>query len=470
MSDASDKAKAPPKPADRPVAKPAAPPDGSPRFKTLDEVEKALIRLRQSEIELDEALITQMNDFFVEGPKPSEPELSLHWLDQAEALLKRFVDTVEGIRDEHTEHLADLNPALVATELTKTEGQVRVELNALKGTRFAGEKAVWRDRIKRNLDALRDKQARQAEKLLHEVVRTPEGRLIVRPTDAWWEAYTAWLVQVHEILRAHIRALLEERWPRFIQEHVQPVMKPLDAELRVELPTVPLDQLPNPFAIAKRTPAAHYRDADDHVSLDANQDVTRPQEVILTHEIDRAVMTAPQGGVFGILKSFGGTVLAPLVVLIPGVPMAAKGLISVSIAIPAAIVGVKRQRKLRTVIEAERVSKSTEALKQKLVGDFAKRLARHSMDLEVFVLGYNAEVQKRVFSYLSDAIDRELERRKGMIPEEKTLLQRRKQQLQRRVKVFEEQVLKPLGGVLVDLELRRKELRREVQRRASGEG
>ena len=45
--------------------------------------------------------------------------------------------------------MANLNPAQMQAEFSKTEAQVRAELNALKGLRFGAEKAAWRDRVDR---------------------------------------------------------------------------------------------------------------------------------------------------------------------------------------------------------------------------------------------------------------------------------------------------------------------------------
>lgn len=472
MSDAPPKTKpgAGPATAAQPAARSAPNADWSPRFRSLEEVDKTLIRLRQSDIELDLALISRIEDFLATLRTTYEPALSLAWLDAAENILRELSDRLDGLKEDHVEKLTELNPLQFQAELNKTEAQVRAELNALKGARFSVEKQAWRERIDKNLAALRLKQEGQAEKLQH-VAEVNAERVVVRPSEEFWSAYSAWLLQAHDVLREHLRKLLVERWTRFIDEHVAPVVKPLDASFAIDLPMVPIDDLPNPVRVAAPYPTPlHYRDNGLPTTAPrVEADVSAPSEVIHAHEIDRAASGAAQGGGLGALQRFAPAIMSPLVMLVPGVPLVAKTLVGIVVAVPTVLLGMKKQRAVRRVVQAERVEKAAELLKKKLVDDFRKRMERHRMDVEAFVRDYNAAVQQLIFQRLSVLVDRELEQRSALLPQQKAELQARKQRLSARVQVLEG-ASRVMSSVLVELEMRRRVLRDEVTRRASEGG
>lgn len=442
--------------------KPVAAVDWSPRFKSMEEVDKAVIRLRQIDLDVDLGLLSQLEDVFA-GEKPQgDPALSIEWLDRAQRLIEVFSDVLEGLKGEHAERLADLNPAQIQSELAKTEQQVRSELNTLKGTRFAAERAAWRERVEKNLAALALKQTAQAAKLkvTHEVM--PDGRIVVRPDDEWWRAYTAWLFDAHEVLRDHLDRLLLDRWPRFIEDNVRPVVRALDASFSVELPEIELDRLPNPVS-ARGRERSPWSDAPP-----PDAGVTPPEEVLLSHEIDRSVASgSAQGGPLGLAQRFLPALLSPMVMLIPQVGSAAKVLVGVAVAVPAVVIGMRKQRAVRALVLADRVERSTETLRKKLETDFQRRMGRHKMDVEAYVRDYNAAVQQRIFAALSQLVDTELQRRGALLPQQRQELLARKQRLQARVAVLD-QSSKAMSGVLVDLELRRRALRDELHRRAAG--
>ncbi len=469
MSDAPSKNKPAVAPATAapPAAKSAPSADWSPRFRSLEEVDKTLIRLKHSDIELDLALMSRVEDFFASLRPTNDPAVSVAWLDSAERLLKELSDRLDGLKEDHVEKLTDLNPQQFQVELNKTEAQVRAELNALKGARFGLEKQAWRERVDKNLANLRLKQEGQAEKLKHTATTGPD-RITVRPSDEFWTAYAAWLVEVHGVLRRHLSDLLVDRWTRFIDEHVAPVVKPLDASFSLDLPHVPIDDLPNPVVVAAPYPKPlHYRDSGLSGTERRDEvDVKAPEEVILAHEIDRAASGAAQGGGLGAMQRYAPAILSPLVMLVPGVPIIAKTLVGVVVAVPAVIIGMKKQRAVRLIVEQERVEKAAETLKRKLVDDFRKRMERHRMDVEAFVRDYNAAVQQLIFQRLSALVDRELEQRSSLLPQQRAELQARKQRLSGRVQVLEG-ASRVISSVLVELELRRRVLREELTRRMS---
>ncbi len=453
-----------------PAAKPSVAPDWSPRFKALEEVDKALIRLRQGDVELDMALLVRAEDFFASDKPLADPALSLDWLDRAQETLEQLTDALEGLKGDHAERLADLNPAQVQTELAKTTQQVQTELNSLKGARFTAERAVWRTRVEQNLAALKLKQERQADKLQHTHEATPEGRVIVRPTNEWWEAYTRWLLEVHDLLRDHLKKLLLDRWPKFIDEHVRPVVKTLDAEFVVAMPEVALDELQNPVAV--QTPGrdpVHYRDGGASPTRGGEAAVKMPEEVILAHEIDKAAQGATGGGALGAMKSFAPMVSMVVPYLVLGTTATViKVVVSVAIGVPTFAFGMKKQRQVRELVLTERVEKAAQALKKQLTDDFARRMARYKMDVDAFVRDYNSGVQKQIFERLSETVDRELGLRASLAPQQKAELHARKQKLQGRVAVLDT-AAKSLSNVLVELEMRRRALRDEVARRATGD-
>lgn len=460
-------------PAGGPRQGPAA--DWSPRFRSLEEVEKALIRLQQAGVELDLGLLSRVEDLLKSLRPLTDPALSVAWLDRAEPLLRELCDKLDGLKEDHAEKLTELNPAQYQAELAKTEAQARGELNALKGARFRAEKQVWQERIDKNLAALRLKQESQAEKL-QTTVTAEEGRIVVRPSDEFWAAYTAWLVQVHEILRDFLGRLLRDRWGRFIEEHVASVAKPLDANFAIELPVVPLDDLPNPVLVAAAYPTPiHYRDNGlSGTEGKREADVKAPEEVVHAHELDRA-----SGSSHGS-KAVLDTLRAALPMLgavtvgtaTPAGHLGVKvliGIAGVGVTTVLAVTGFKKQREVRRLVETERVEKATESLKRKLVDDFRRRLDRHRMDVETFVRDYNANVQQAIFQRLSALVDGELAHRSSLLPQQRAELQGRKQKLSARVQVLDG-ASRMMASVLVELEVRRRVLRDEIARRLSGDG
>lgn len=442
--------------------------DWSPRFRGLEEVDKTLIRLRQAEVEVDLQLISRVEDFFASQRTITDPSLSLAWLSGAEGLLRELSDRLDGLKEDHIEKMADLNPAQMQAELSKTEAQVRAELNALKGLRFGAEKAAWRDRVDRNLAELRLSQQRQADKLVHAAEAESGGRLLVRPTDEYWAAYSAWLIQVHEVLRRHLHDLLRDRWTRFIDEHIAPMVRPFDARFRIDLPPVPIDDLPNPVLVARApSEARHYREPAQTAAGVAEASVKMPEEVILAHELDRTASGAAQGGALAAVQGLLPAMASLPVMFVPGVPPWAKAVVGAVVGVPTVWLRLRKQQAVRRVVQAERVEKAGDALKQKLVSDFQKRMERHRMDVEAFVRDYNAGVQQVIFQKVSALVEAELAQRTSLLPQQRADLQARRQRLSSRVAVLEG-ASRVLSAVLVDLEMRRRVLRDEVTRRAAG--
>ncbi len=441
-----------PKPAD---PKPAGPPPGSPQFASLTEVMRALERFSQADVELDAAICEDIERFFAAPLPTGDTARAVAWLDEAEVHIKDFRDSVDAMAEELLARQVDFDPsAIKAALLTDPQNAVRNELNALKGTRFAGERADWRRRIDDNLTALRDKQERQAAKLRHVVVDLPDGRVAVRPTPEWWAAYTAWHHTAFDGWRKHLGALLDDRWRKFVDKEVKNVATPLDASFSVELPPVNVDDVPDPTQ--RRRDPVHYRDGGIGLADSTDEDMKAPEEVFdpTTGGSRNAASLS------SMVQRFGTVAVAPLGMMFSNV--------AVKIVSTAVVLGVglfvnhlvtKREVDRGKV---DRVAKASAAIQKSLIEDYRKRLDRHRVDVERFVRAYGSVVQQAVLDRLTLLVDAELRRRTDLVPEEKKKMTLRQKEIQRRQTLLAQVSGDLTNKVLVDLAMRRRALRDEL--------
>lgn len=447
-------AKPAPKPAD---AKPAGPPPGSPYFPTLVEVMRALERFTQAEVELNPALREDIETFFT-APLPSgDYERGIAWLDEAEARLKDFRDSLESMADDLLARQAEFDPnALKVAMLTDPQNAVRNELNALKGARFANERTEWRRRVDENIGAMREKQERQAAKLQHVAVDLPDGRVAVRPTPEWWTAYTNWQHTAFDGWRRHLGALVEDRWRKFVEKEVKNVATPLDASFTVEVPRVDLDAVPDPTQDRRRRDPVHYRDGGADLSDPTDAAMKPPEEIF----DPKAGGSRSASSISTMVQRFGTVAVAPIGMLFSNV--------AVKIISTGAVLGVGLlvnhlvSKKEIERAKVERIAKAAEAIQKSLVDDFRKRLDRHRVDVERFLREYGGNLQQVVVDRLSQLVDAEIRRRTDLLPEEKKKMSLRQREIQRRQALIGQVSGDLTNKVLVDLGMRRRALRDEL--------
>jgi hypothetical protein len=427
----------PPKPAARPAPPPA--PSTAPTFKSLEEVSRVVLRLEKSGVQLPDGIADRLREHLRVGAATTELSASVAWLTGLENLLGTLRDGLEGVAEELVAKQVEVDPATLKQALiTDPQAAVRQELNQLKGTRFAQEKAEWRRRIDENLAALREKQERQVMRMTSVLETLPDGRARVKPEAAWWEAYVAWQRSTAEKLRGHFVRLMIDRWQRFVDREVSGVTAALETTFTFRVPEVDAASVRDYTDVLVASDARHYRDGGAPNPFAAPEELVDPRVAI-----QRAASRA--GG-----KAAAAGRLLNVVVPVWG------GMIAAGV---GHLAGNAAAKKEEAAVMAELQEKAEESLRRKLVDDFRKRLERYKPEVERLQREYAADVQARLSERLQGFVDDEMRRRNEQVmPEQRRVIALRQREIRDRLEVIQ-QVGKLIGNtVLIDLELRRSAL------------
>lgn len=414
-------------------------------FASVTQWQAAPGRARALGVDLSSSPLREAADFLT-APLPTlDANAALGWAGQAMENTRTLADAIEGAIGAAVAEKTELDVAVLRqTLLTNPQSQTRAALQSLKAGRFNTERAEWKRRLDTIFLTIRDKQERAVDRL--EIAREdrPGDRVAVRASDAYWGAYLRWQQGILQHLRAQLSGLLHQRWLEFAQEHADELGSTLECRIEVTMPSVAIDDLPDPFAARRPSERDHYRAGAERLSAADGIDGSMEPPSL---EYARTSLAQAVGEAYR--KKFGWA-------------RAVGGVAGHAVAIPLLGVAALRGKEDAARLNQEAEQKLVEMLKKQLLDDFRKRLDRHRVEVDRFVHQYAALAQQAVVRQLSERVNTELARRQEQYSEAARNYSIKQQQLQARITALQAINTLLLSNALVELEARQRALLQQV--------